>query len=130
MYRMKIIFAFLSIIILLFSCQGTVEKPDNLIPEDKMIDILYDLALLEGIKDDYSINQQSLHPDQFIYEKYKIDSLQFVQSNGYYASDVQNYKEMYQKLNIKIDLKMKEVDSLFNGKNKPKLIKKGKPVVK
>lgn len=127
---MKIIFAFLSIVVLLFSCQGTAEKPDNLIPEDKMIDILYDLALLEGIKDDYTLKQQSLYLDQFIYDKYKIDSLQFVQSNAYYASDVQNYKEMYQKLNIKIDLKKKEVDSLFNRKNKPKLIKKGKPVVK
>ena len=127
---MKIKFAFLSIIILFFSCQDAVEKPNNLIDEDKMINILYDLALLEGIKADYSLNQQSLSPEKFIYKKYKIDSLQFVQSNAYYASDVQNYKEMYQKLTVKIDLKKSAVDSLLKRKNKPKLLKKGTPVVK
>ncbi len=127
---MKINFAFLSIVILFFSCQEAVEKPNNLISEDKMINILYDIALLEGIKADYSLNQQSLDPEKFIYKKYKIDSLQFVQSNAYYASDVQNYKEMYQKLTVKIDLKKTAVDSLLKVKNKPKLLKKGTPVVK
>lgn len=127
---MKINFAFLSIVILFFSCQAAVEKPNNLISEDKMINILYDIALLEGIKSDYSLNQQSLDPEKFIYKKYKIDSLQFVQSNAYYASDVQNYKEMYQKLTVKIDLKKTAVDSLLKVKNKPKLLKKGTPVVK
>ena len=127
---MKINFAFLSIVILFFSCQEAVEKPNNLISEDKMINILYDIALLEGIKSDYSLNQQSLDPEKFIYKKYKIDSLQFVQSNAYYASDVQNYKEMYQKLTVKIDLKKTAVDSLLKVKNKPKLLKKGTPVVK
>ena len=127
---MKINFAFLSIVILFFSCQEAVEKPKNLIDEDKMINILYDLALLEGIKADYSLNQQSLDPEKFIYKKYKIDSLQFAQSNAYYASDVQNYKEMYQKINIKIDFKKNEADSLLNGKNKLKRPKKGTPVVK
>ena len=127
---MKINFTFLSIVLLLISCQDAVEKPKNLIDEDKMIDILYDFALLEGIKADYSLNQQSLNPEKFIYKKYKIDSLQFVQSNAYYASDVQHYKEMYQKLNSKIDLKKTAIDSLLKKKNNPKLIKKGKPVVK
>ena len=127
---MKINFAFLSIVLLLFSCQNAVEKPQNLIEEDEMIDIIYDLALLEGIKADYSLNQQSQNSEKFIYKKYKIDSLQFAQSNAYYAADVQNYKEMYQKINEKIDTQRDEIDSLLNGKKKPKLERKGAPVVK
>lgn len=127
---MKINFAFLLIVALLFSCQDIVEKPDNLIEEDKMIDILYDFALLEGIKGDYSLNQQSINPEEFIYKKYKIDSLQFVQSNAYYASDVKHYKEMYQKLSAKIDLKKTETDSILKRNGKLKVVKKGEPVVK
>lgn len=136
--NMKINIALLSIVFLLFGCQNSVDKPDNLIDEDKMIDVLYDFALLEGIKTDYSLNQQSLDNEKFIYKKYKIDSLQFVQSNAYYASDLDKYKKMYQKLNEKIDFQKTEKDSLLNGKNKPKLKKinkpklesKNKPVVK
>lgn len=126
---MNIKFALLSALLLLFSCQDVVKKPKNLIPEDKMINILYDFALLEGIKADYSLNQQSLNTEKFIYKKYKIDSLQFFQSNAYYASDVKNYKEMYQKLSSKIDIKKTAIDSLIKKKNKTKIGKKSKPVV-
>ena len=127
---MKIKFAFLLLIVLLFSCQKGVEKPEKLIEQDEMVDILYDFALLEGVRSDYSLNQTSLNPEEFIYKKYKIDSLQFAQNNAYYAADVQKYKEMFQKINEKIDSQKAEKDSLLNGKNPKKLERKGAPVVK
>ena len=127
---MKINFAFLSIIVLLFGCQNGVEKPEKFIDQDEMIEILYDFALLEGVRSDYSLNQTSLNPEEFIYKKYKIDSLQFAQNNAYYAADVQQYKEMFQKISEKIDKQKTEKDSLLKGKNPKKLERKGEPVVK
>jgi hypothetical protein len=36
---------------IIFSCkEDLVAKPDQLIAKDQMIDIMYDLAVLEGIK--------------------------------------------------------------------------------
>jgi hypothetical protein len=44
-----------------------------------------------------------------IFKKYKIDSLQFVQSNVYYASNYEEYKVLTKLLN---ELMIKSVDSL------------------
>jgi hypothetical protein len=91
-----------------------VDRPENLISEDQMIEILYDMAIMEGIRlnnpavfVDYKID-----PAQHLFEKYKIDSLQFAESNFYYASDVNKYLEMYQKIQAKIDLDFEKADSL------------------
>lgn len=91
-----------------------IDRPENLISEDQMIDILYDMAIMEGIRlnnpavfVDYKID-----PAQHLFEKYKIDSLQFAESNFYYASDVNKYLEMYQKIQAKIDLDFEKADSL------------------
>jgi hypothetical protein len=50
------------------SCEDLVAKPDQLIAKDQMIDIMYDLAVLEGI----SKNPSSLDSNQInsaIYKK-------------------------------------------------------------
>jgi hypothetical protein len=38
------------VLLLICSCKDLVAKPDQLIAKDQMIDIMYDLAVLEGIK--------------------------------------------------------------------------------
>lgn len=87
------------------SCNdNTIEKPKNLIEKDKMIDILYDLSLLDAIKTQYidgGISSQKAN--EYIYKKYNIDSLQLVQSNKYYASDIIEYKKMFEKVKSKLD---------------------------
>ena len=65
--------------------------PDNLIPEEKMVDILYDMSLISVSK---GINKRILEnngmkPKKYILKKYNIDSLQFVLSNEYYSSKLQ-----------------------------------------
>jgi hypothetical protein len=66
-----------------------------------MIDIMYDLAVLEGIKyQNRLLDSNQINSATYIYKKYKIDSLQLAQSNVYYASD---YVEQHHKeLNVKI----------------------------
>ncbi len=89
-----------------FSCENQlVEKPDNLIDEDKMVEVLYDLSVLEAIKSQRSVElaQSGVDYKTYIYEKHKIDSVQFAKSNRYYASDLDNYKKIFDKVKERIE---------------------------
>ena len=75
-----------------------------MIEKDKMVDILYDISLLETIKNQgikRGFTQDEIN--QYILKKYKIDSLQLVSSNKYYASDAEEYKKMFEKVKAKLD---------------------------
>lgn len=84
---------------LMAACSGTVEKPENLISEKVMVEVFYDLALIDAMRSqqparvNYAPNVRT-----YIYEKYNIDSLQFAQSNRYYAADVTQYRNMVQEV--------------------------------
>ena len=95
---------FFCVAIFAIGCNNSViEKPSNLIEKDKMVDILYDISLLETIKNQgikRGFTQEEIN--QYILKKYKIDSLQLVSSNKYYASDAEEYKKMFEKVNIPI----------------------------
>lgn len=121
---------------LFISCkEEVVKKPDNLIEKEVMIDMLYDLSLLEAIKFQTvkPLKKYNLNPSQYIYKKYKIDSLQFVQNNMYYASDYKAYKKMNEVINQRLDknkilveaaIKKEEKKSLLQEKLKSKVKKK------
>jgi len=106
---MKMLILFFTILFI-FGCQNsTVEKPSNLIEKDKMIAILYDVSLLEAIKSQ-NING-GITPEEineYIFKKYKIDSIQLVKSNKYYASDIVEYKKMYQKVKDQLEEESKK----------------------
>jgi hypothetical protein len=106
----KIILFF--VILFVFGCQkSAVEKPSNLIEKDKMITILYDISLLEAVKSQSingGITQKEIN--EYIYKKYKVDSLQLMKSNKYYASDIAEYKIMYQKVKDKLEEENKKLE--------------------
>ena len=95
----KLLF-FLSVILFAACGNEAIEKPDRLIEEDRMVDIFYDLAILEAMRTQkpMSLPENNIDPDKYIYKKYKIDSLQFAQSNRYYASQIKDYKKMYERV--------------------------------
>ena len=114
----KLIFIFL----VLFSCSFTVEKkevPDNLISEEEMINILYDMSLISVSK---GINKRILEnngmkPKKYILKKYDIDSLQFVASNEYYSKDLERYLSIYEEVLNKLEVNREFiVDSIENYK--------------
>jgi len=115
--------SFLVILFLFLSCgEKPVEKPDRLIEKEKMVDIMYDLAILDGIKyqNPNSLATFNINPSQYIYIKYKIDSLQFAKSNVYYASDYDGYKDIFDEIIKRIDDRKVVVDSLVKVENKKK----------
>lgn len=118
---MKKLLLLLTILVGFMSCkEEVIHKPDNLIARDKMIDVMYDLSILDAIKyqNPASIDTFKINPSQYIYKKYKIDSLQFAQSNTYYASNYIDYKEMYDELIQRIEAKKTVLDSLVKREEK------------
>jgi len=110
------------IFLVLFSCSFTIEKkevPDNLISEEEMINILYDMSLISVSK---GINKRILEnngmkPKKYILKKYDIDSLQFVTSNEYYSKDLERYLSIYEEVLNKLEVNREFiVDSIENYK--------------
>lgn len=88
-----------------FSCaRKLIETPEDLISEEKITNILYDLAVLNAAKNTNSavLKKNGIEPIEFLYSKYEIDSLQFVESNRYYASLPDTYESIYKIVNARI----------------------------
>ena len=115
----------LAILALLGCKEDLVKKPEHLIEKSKMMDIMYDLALLEAVKyqNPAILDSNQIRPKQFIYKKYKIDSLQFAQNNIYYAADYKNYKIMFESVVKRIANEKKRVNSVIKLEEKQKKIR-------
>ncbi|QBN19564.1 DUF4296 domain-containing protein [Flavobacterium nackdongense] len=118
---MKKIVPFFILLILLIGCEKElVKEPKNLIPKEKMVDIMYDLSLLDGMKvqDPTLVDSLKISTNQYLYKKYKIDSVQFAQSNIYYAADYKAYEKMYNQVKARIDKNKLEITALVKAKAK------------
>lgn len=126
---MKKALFFLVIIVAFVACkEEIIKKPKKLIEKDVMINIMYDLSILEAIKyqhltsnEDYNTN-----PTAFILKKYKVDSIQFAKSNSYYATDYKNYKKMYKAVTDRLEKDKLAIDTLIAAQNKKQTILKKK----
>jgi hypothetical protein len=106
---MRKLVAFFLLFAILISCQkSAVPKPDNLIDEDVMVDIMYDISILEAMKSQKGdvLESNSINPNTYIFKKYKIDSLQFANSDKFYASEIKKYKEIFDKVNKRMEEKI------------------------
>jgi len=118
----------LLVLFLVVSCKKQlVKEPKRLIEKEKMVDIMYDLSLLEALRyqNPASIDSMDADPTKFVFKKYKVDSLQFSQSNKYYAADYETYKEIFDSINVRIEKQKKIADSLIKIEDK-KAAKKNK----
>jgi hypothetical protein len=135
---MKKIVPFLAILTF-FGCKDDlVKKPKHLIERVQMVNIMYDLSLLEAVKyqNPAVLDSNQIRPKQFIYKKYKIDSLQLAQNNLYYASDYKAYKIMFDEVVKRVELNKKKAKAKIKQEEKKnkirlaKLKKKKQQVVK
>lgn len=88
------------------SCEEEVmQKPENLIPGNTMSEILYDLALINAAKSTNPAILQENHIElmEYIYDKYGIDSAQFVNSDTYYASKPNVYETIYERVKTRLE---------------------------
>ncbi|MBC9797910.1 DUF4296 domain-containing protein [Sinomicrobium weinanense] len=111
------------------SCKDkTVEKPDNLISQKQMTDILLDIALLNAVRgvNTDKINKDEIVSEKAIYQKYGIDSLRFVESNTYYASKPTTYASMYEEVQSRLEEMKEEFEKAREDQRKSDSIQKAK----
>jgi uncharacterized protein DUF4296 len=94
------------VLFVFFSCgNSVVEKPEHLLSKDVMVDILYDLTIIQSAEnlDPLPFSQNDIKVNEIIYKKYNTDSVSLAQSNRYYASDPHEYQKMFKRVSEKIE---------------------------
>lgn len=98
------------------SCDSSdrVKKPDNLIPKEKMSEILYDLYIINAAKgvNRKLLEKNGLVPETYILTKYNIDSTQFSDSNTYYAFKTEEYKVIVSDIKARLEKEKIEFEEL------------------
>lgn len=100
-----------------WSCQNVdeIKEPDNLIPEDKMVDVLTELSLLNSAKNFNKriLEETGLQPDTYFFSKYKIDSLQLAESTSYYAKKYDKFDAIYKRVKQNLDGMKEKLDVIL-----------------
>lgn len=128
MYKyLTIIFA----IFLLISCQdiNRTPKPDDLIPEEKMVEVLTEISLLHGAKsyNKSQMEEKGIDPYPYLTNKFGIDSLQLVKSNDYYAQNYKQYSRIYDSVKARLLVLVDEYDSIRESKQQKGDLLREKP---
>lgn len=92
--------------LLFFSCaEELIKRPDNLIPEDKMVLIIKEMAIINAAKGTNigQLKDHGIEPTTLLFEKFDIDSAQFVDSDRYYASKPLLYETMYKDVEASLE---------------------------
>ena len=114
---------FIIIILFLFSCSQLRETnpPENLIEQELMSKIMLDVILMKNIKrNGYAIKEKrNLLVDQYILQKYGIDSLQFNKSQDFYSKNPKEYTHIFEIIQSRLNelrdsLQKIEVDERSN----------------
>lgn len=112
-------FLFIYVIILFYSCNDAVQKPDLLLEEEVMEQILYDVSIIQAAQTirPKVLLDNNIKYSEYVFKKYKIDSATYIQNYKYYASDIETFKNMYKRINQKMENNKVEIDSaLVKGK--------------
>jgi hypothetical protein len=123
---MKKVIPFLIVLIILVGCKKElVKEPKRLIEREKMVDIMYDISLLDAIKVQSPTLLDSFknNSNQYIFKKYKIDSTQFAQSNSYYAADYKGYEKMVKEVKDRLEKEKIQLTALIKVEAKKAKLK-------
>ena len=98
--------AILLALLMLSSCTQVEEvPPENLIGEEKMADLIFELAVLDAAKGFVPKDQKGrivLDADSF-YQFHEIDSAQFTSSNAHYAKQPKAYLRIVSMAKTKLE---------------------------
>ena len=99
MKKVGLVFCMIAI---LACTNNPVPKPDRLLDDEVMTDILYDLAILQAIDGSLpnKLTEKNLEGKKYIYKKYKIDSITY-------------YQEIYQEVLDRLDEANKKNDTVL-----------------
>jgi hypothetical protein len=79
-----------------------------------MIDVLTELSLVHAARN-YSkqkLEATGINPDQYILDKFNIDSLQFERSSDYYTEQYSQYERIYDSVKVRLQVIKSRLDSI------------------
>lgn len=116
----KIGYIFLLLAFLTSCKKNIVPKPDKFLNETQMEGLLYDLAVLEAMKNQQSTLLDSLNfkPQEYIYRKYATDSISIEQNMVYYASFPKQYDQIVQRVDNRLKHQRDSLSDVLNKQNK------------
>lgn len=119
---MKRYLSYIGFVLILAGCgEQLMQPPANLIPKAQMTDILFDISILDAINNSYpnALERNGIEIMPFVYDKYGIDSVQFAQSDLFYASRPVEYQEIYEALEARILQKKDSITEVIQGAREP-----------
>lgn len=114
----------ISLLLMVFSCKNNVidmpEKPDDLILKNKMVDIIYDMALVNAAKgiNKKVLESEGVYPEDYVFKKHSIDSLQFALSSEYYAYNLKVYEDIYNRVRVRLNKDKRHYNTLIEAAQK------------
>lgn len=99
-------------LLILFSCgEELLTKPDNLISKEKMADIIQEMAIVNAAKTTNSavFRKNNIEPTEYVLSKFKVDSLQYVESDRYYVSKPVEYEKIFKIVEKRLETSAKEM---------------------
>lgn len=114
---MRFFIAYLFLAIFTLSCTEAIEKPKDILSEEKMSEIIADFAINEQ---SYTIggNINTENATRFILKKYNIKGQQFTDSYKYYMTDPDTMKEILEEAQKIIVSKDSNAEAFINKKLK------------
>lgn len=98
-------------VVWLFSCnqERRPDKPKDLIPEAQFSDILFEMFVINSAKgvNKKALEDNGIFPEDYIFEKFDIDSLRFANSNTYYAFNQEKYNKILERVQNKVQREKK-----------------------
>lgn len=129
MIMKKAVFILLAFLVL--ACKDEApQKPEKLLTEDEMVDVLYDITMLQSIRSfkPQVLRDNNVDAAEYVYKKYDIDSTVFAQNHTYYASQLDVYERIHDRVTDRIKKEQepyieeekaeKEKDSVEDSKKK------------
>lgn len=93
-------------LLFLFSCtEEVVKKPEDLIPEEQMVDIYFDISLINAARNSGydKFKEHGIDSRDYLYKKFGIDSVRLGRSAEYYTSVPLVNERIYTRVEEKLD---------------------------
>jgi hypothetical protein len=111
-------FKVILVLFLFLSCKNNKvsqpEKPDNLLSEKEMVDIIYDMSIVSAAKgvNKKLLEREGIEPESYVYMLHNIDSVQFAESSNYYTYDLKVYERIFAKVKKRLQNDKVKFDTL------------------
>ncbi len=97
---MRIVYSFILVILLVFACNPRQKSSENIIPKDKIVQILTDVMIAESaitIEQGNDIDTKVMTKYYYsgVFKKHNITQKQFEESMHYYSKNDKNFNEIF-----------------------------------